>query len=207
MPFGRRVAAALDGELAGLRGKVHAAGPVADHLCVVLTAQIPHRLEVLGVEALAVVDLGVPVRSQLAPRAREFGRLDLGECPPRREDAASRGVGRRPGSGAARSRRLLPVYPAFRVFSALDERVEPGLFPGPDSDARRTDAPRSSANPPSSPTAATPVALQVSCPSPWDFSVRVLLRRNQARSATFATGCLPCRRAVSRSSGWRLTGV
>ena len=58
-------------------------------------------------------------------------------------------------------------------------------LPGSGSDARRTDVPRSSANPPSSPTAATPVALQVSCPSPWDFSVRVLLRQNQAGSATF----------------------
>ena len=44
--------------------------------------------------------------------------------------------------------------------------------PGPGSDARRTDAPRSSEGLPSSPTSATAVEPPVSCPSPWLSSVR-----------------------------------
>ena len=47
-----------------------------------------------------------------------------------------------------------------------------------------TDAPRSSADPPCSPTSATPVAPPASCPSPWRFSVRNSAAAVRRRSAT-----------------------
>ena len=62
----------------------------------------------------------------------------------------------------------------------LDEGVETRLLQDPVQTLEEKDAPRSSANPLSSPTAATPVAPPVSYPLPWVFSVRVRSRRDQA---------------------------
>ena len=99
-PGQQQVAAPLDGELAGLRGRRREAGPVADHRGVVGTGQIPHRLEVLGVVALAVGDLGIPVRAQIAPGAGEVGGIHLGQPLPRREDAAGIAAGLLRGAAA-----------------------------------------------------------------------------------------------------------
>ena len=65
-----------------------------------------------------------------------------------------------------------PSAPRRTPRTALRRRRRSRPRPGPDSDARRRDGPRSSADPPSSPRAAPPVVLSVSCPSPWVFSVR-----------------------------------
>ena len=111
-PGQQQVAALLDGELAGLRGPGREADPVAHHLAIVGTGQVPHRLEVLGVEALAVGNLGIPVRAQLAPGAGEVGGLDLGERLPRPEDAAGCRVRRRARVGFVHALRLGRVFRA-----------------------------------------------------------------------------------------------
>ena len=64
------------------------------------------------------------------------------------------------------------------------------ITPGPGSDARRKDAPRWSANPLSSPTAATLVAPPVSCPLPWDSSVRDSITPGPGRRRDFCHGLL-----------------
>ena len=78
---------------------------------------------------------------------------------------------------------------AWRTTAPRRTRRNPPL-PEPGSDARRRDARRSSANQPSSPRAATPVVLSVSCPSPWDFSVRDEIAPGPGRIRDFRHGLL-----------------
>ena len=85
--------------------------------------------------------------------------------------------------------------------AAHPEQRLPGRLPNPPkpgSAARNKDARRSSEGPTSPPTSATPGAPPVSCPLPWSFSVRIRSLRDQAGSATFATGCKASRTPAAR---------